>query len=145
MKTDIKNRVDIERIVNLFYEKVRKDASIGFFFTEIAQTNWEKHLPIMYQFWENIVFSTGTYEGNPMIKHREISQLRPITMDHFQHWIHLFNETVNELFQGEKAELNKVYVLVFNFAIGSISRIVIDYYIYSGSNERNQCRSMKIF
>ena len=107
MKTDIKNRVDIERIVNLFYEKVRKDASIGFFFTEIAQTNWERHLPIMYQFWENIVFSTGTYEGNPMIKHREIRQIKPITMDHFQHWIHLFNETVNELFQGEKAELIK--------------------------------------
>jgi len=107
MKSDIKNRAYIEKIVNLFYEKVKQDESIGIFFTEIAKTNWERHLPIMYQFWENILFSTGTYDGNPMIKHKEISQLRPITMDNFQQWIHLFNETVNELFHGEKAELIK--------------------------------------
>ncbi|HRI33406.1 MAG TPA: group III truncated hemoglobin, partial [Saprospiraceae bacterium] len=60
-----------------------------------------------YQFWENILFSAGTYDGNPMIKHREINQLKPITMDNFQQWIHLFNETVDELYQGEKAELIK--------------------------------------
>lgn len=28
-------------------------------------------------------------------------------MDNFQQWIHLFNETVDELYQGEKAELIK--------------------------------------
>lgn len=107
MKTDIRNKADIEKIVNLFYEKVKKDANIGIFFTEIAKTNWDLHLPTMYQFWENILFATGTYDGNPMIKHREISQIKAITMDNFQQWIHLFNETVNELFQGEKAELIK--------------------------------------
>jgi len=107
MKTDIRNKADIEKVVNLFYEKVKKDANIGIFFTEIAKTNWDLHLPIMYQFWENILFATGTYDGNPMIKHREISQIKAITMDNFQQWIHLFNETVNELFQGEKAELIK--------------------------------------
>lgn len=107
MKTDIMNRADIEKIVNLFYEKVRIDENIGIFFNEVAQTNWERHLVIMYQFWENILFSAGTYDGNPMIKHREINQLKPITMDNFQQWIHLFNETVDELYQGEKAELIK--------------------------------------
>ncbi|HQK39213.1 MAG TPA: group III truncated hemoglobin, partial [Flavobacterium alvei] len=46
----------------------------------------------------------GKYEGNPMAKHRDIHQKCPMKMEHFQRWIHLFTETVDELFEGKKAE-----------------------------------------
>ena len=62
MKTDIKNRADIEKLVNVFYEKVKKDATIGYFFTDVAKVNWEFHLPKMYDFFENILLSSGNYE-----------------------------------------------------------------------------------
>ena len=104
MKTDIKNRSDIEKLINAFYDKIKIDTEIGYFFTEVAHVNWEKHLPRMYDFWENIMFSTGDFVGNPMAKHKELHQKSAMTKAHFQHWNALFDETVDELFAGEKAE-----------------------------------------
>ncbi len=107
MQKDIEDRKDIELLINSFYNKVKQDAIIGSFFTEVVQVNWEKHLPVMYNFWENIVFQTGSYNGNPMDKHLELNKKSLILMEHFQRWILLFNETVDELFKGKKAELIK--------------------------------------
>lgn len=107
MKKDIEDRKDIELLINSFYDKVKQDAIIGSFFTEVVQVNWEKHLPVMYNFWENIVFQTGSYNGNPMDKHLELNKKSLITMEHFQRWILLFNETVDELFLGTNSELIK--------------------------------------
>ena len=41
MKTDIRNRKDIEKLVNAFYEKVKTDEVIGYLFTDVAKVNWE--------------------------------------------------------------------------------------------------------
>lgn len=107
MKKDISNHKDIELMVNTFYEKVKKDPTISRFFTTVVKVNWEKHLPVMYKFWGNIVFSTGEYDGNPMVKHVSLHEKSPMSMGDFQQWTLLFNETVDELFEGEKAELIK--------------------------------------
>ncbi len=104
MKTDISTRKDIELLVDHFYEKVKQDTEIGYLFTEIAQVNWEIHLPKMYDFWENILFSTGNYNGNPMIAHRELHQKSTMNEGHFLQWIALFTITVDELFEGEMAK-----------------------------------------
>ena len=61
MKEDIKNRKDIELLVNKFYEKIKIDKSIGPFFLETTNKNLTKHLSTMYDFWENILFFTGNY------------------------------------------------------------------------------------
>ncbi|SFE20921.1 group III truncated hemoglobin [Flavobacterium xueshanense] len=104
MKTDLKNRNDIEKLINTFYGKIKTDAKIGYFFTDVAKVNWEDHLPKMYDFWENIMFSNGNYAGNPMTKHKELHQKSEMEEAHFQHWNALFNATVDELYTGEKAE-----------------------------------------
>lgn len=106
MKKDISNKKDLEKLVNLFYEKVKKDAIISHYFKD--DFNWEKHLQIMYKFWENVLFYTGNYAGNPMEKHFEIHEKNPLTMKHFHQWTKLFNETVDELFYGEKADSIKL-------------------------------------
>jgi len=107
MKADIKDRSDIELLINTFYEKVKVDSSIGFFFTDVVKVNWDKHLPVMYDFWESVVFHTGIYDGNPMEKHIELNKKSPMKMEHFQRWMQLFNETVDELFAGAKADVIK--------------------------------------
>jgi hemoglobin len=103
MKKDIETNEDIVVFVNSFYEKVKQDAVIQHFFTEVIKVNWEKHLPVMYRFWENIIFHTGSYTGNPMEIHMQLHSKCPIHRQHFQKWIELFNTTVDELFEGEKA------------------------------------------
>lgn len=104
MKTDITTRADIEKLVNAFYDKVKTDEKIGYLFTEVAKVNWELHLPKMYDFWENVIFFTGNYEGNPMVKHKELHDKSNMDKTHFQHWNALFNKTVDSLFEGTKAE-----------------------------------------
>ena len=104
MKTDIRNRKDIEKLVNAFYTKVKTDDVIGYFFTDVAHVNWEEHLPKMYDFWENILFCTGNYNGNPMMRHKELHEKSSMTKEHFKHWTNLFTSTVDKFFEGLKAE-----------------------------------------
>lgn len=107
MKKDIATRRDIEIMVDEFYTKLKKDELLGFIFTDIAQVNWEKHVPIMYDFFENMLFYTGNYTGNPMDLHKHINRLYPLTDEHFARWILLFSSTVDELFAGKTADLAK--------------------------------------
>ncbi len=104
MKKDIHNRNDIIRLVDTFYEKIKTDQVIGFIFNEVANVNWENHLPKMYDFWENVLFFTGNFDGNPMQKHKELHNKCPLSHAHFDHWNEVFRLTVDELFIGEKAE-----------------------------------------
>jgi hemoglobin len=104
-KKDIVNRKDIESLVDHFYEKVKIDAQLGPIFTEIARVDWDKHLPRMYEFWENIAFQTGQYTGNPMTAHYRIHAIRPFTTADFNRWLALFGETLDEHFEGDRTEL----------------------------------------
>jgi hemoglobin len=105
MKKDIENRKDIELLITTFYEKVRSDETIGYIFNDIAKVDWEKHLPIMFDFWENVLFYTGAYNGNPMIVHQHLHRVVPLTKRHFKQWEKLFTGTVDELFDGNNAIL----------------------------------------
>ena len=104
MKTDIKDRADIEQLVAIFYGKIKEDASISYFFNEVAKVNWDEHLPKMCDFFENILFFSGNYEGNPMVAHEDLHKTSEVKGEHFNHWNALFDATVDELFEGKKAE-----------------------------------------
>ena len=47
---DIKSREDVSFLVTKFYEKVRKDDTLGPFFDRIE--NWDEHLDRLTTFWE---------------------------------------------------------------------------------------------
>ncbi|MDP4263409.1 MAG: group III truncated hemoglobin [Bacteroidota bacterium] len=121
MKKDISTREDIELLVRTFYEKVKTDPVIGHIFTTVVKVNWAKHLPVMFDFWENTLFYTGTYSGNPMISHQRLHNLFPLNEEHFNRWVLLFTTTVDELFEGEKALLAKQRAL----SISTVMRIKI--------------------
>lgn len=107
MKKEIINNQDVRWLVDRFYDKIKTDKVVGYIFNDVMKVNWEKHLPIMYAFWENALFFTGGYEGNAMKKHININRVTALQKKHFNRWLQLFNETVDEYFQGEKAELAK--------------------------------------
>ena len=107
MKTDITNGTDIANLINTFYDKVKGDDILGPIFNVLIPVNWEVHLPVMYRFWENAIFYTGGYTGNPMALHNHIHKKIGLEAKQFERWLKLFNETTDELFEGEKAELAK--------------------------------------
>lgn len=101
----LETREDIELLVNAFYTKVQKDDVIGFFFNDVAKTDWSHHLPKMYQFWETLLFGQISYKGNPMASHWPVNEKVPMEKHHFEHWVKLWTETVSEHFEGETADM----------------------------------------
>lgn len=90
--------------MNCFYNKVKQHPALRPFF---AKVNWESHLPLMYNFWENAIFYSGGYTGNPLKTHEHIHHSFPFSKDHFDAWLQLFISTVDEMYAGEKAALAK--------------------------------------
>jgi hemoglobin len=107
MQREIASKADIIELIDAFYTKVKQDDLIGFFFHDIVKVHWEQHLPVMYDFWDNIVFSSGSYQGNPMDAHFKLHAKSPMKAAHFERWLSLFFETVDEHFTGANADLIK--------------------------------------
>jgi len=104
IKPDIEGRIEIEQLVNAFYERVRGDEVLAPIFNDIAGTDWVNHLPKMYSFWETVLFRTGNYRGNPLAAHARLVNLTDMGRDKFDRWLTLFTSTVDALFSGERAD-----------------------------------------
>lgn len=100
---DIEKLEDVKNLVDSFYGKVRKDELIGHIFNDVIQDRWPEHLEKMYKFWQTILLEEHTYTGRPFVPHMKL----PVEREHFNRWLELFFETVDELFAGKKADLAK--------------------------------------
>jgi hemoglobin len=104
---DINSRQDIELLITSFYKKVKHDPVIGFIFNDIIKVDWEKHLPVVFDFWETILLNETKYTSNAMGVHFEVNRKIKLEEKHFNRWIELFTQTVDEFYQGEIAEMAK--------------------------------------
>ena len=114
-KVPITGRDDVKQLVDSFYEKVKCDQLIGPIFNDIARVDWNEHLPKLYNFWEDLLFGIDNYNGRPFPPHMKLD-LKP---EHFDRWLGLFCETVDEKFTGFKAEeiKTRAHRIAKNFAI----------------------------
>lgn len=99
-KKEIKDRKDVTSLVNKFYTRVQKDELIGPIFKEVIGNHWSSHMEKMYDFWESRLFDKDTYSGKPLMRHLPL----PIGKPHFDRWLKLWNETIDDYFVGEIAE-----------------------------------------
>lgn len=96
---DIENREDIKLLIDTFYSRVRENEMIGPIFQNRIQDNWPAHLEKMYNFWESLLFGQSVYSGRPFPPHASLGISKP----HFEQWLGLFHQTVDDLFEGERA------------------------------------------
>jgi len=104
MKPDIQTQKDIQLMVDTFYTKAMKSDVIGHFFTEVIHLDMEKHMPVMYAFWSDILLGTKNYQGNPMTKHFALNKLAKMEAKHFKEWLQLWVNNIDLHFEGTKAE-----------------------------------------
>lgn len=100
---DIINLDDVKLVVDCFYEKVRQDDQLKDVFNNVIQDRWPAHLEKMYRFWQTVLLDEHTYYGSPFVPHAKL----PVGIEHFNQWLKLFYETVDENFEGAKAERMK--------------------------------------
>ena len=107
-RRDIESRADLVQLVDRFYERVRADDVLGPIFDDVAHTDWDRHLPKMYDFWEAVLFSAPVFGGNPLAVHRELATRTPLGTPEFARWLALFHQSVDTLFRGPRADDAKV-------------------------------------
>lgn len=90
-----------------FYKKLLADNSISYLFTDVAKIDLPHHLPVLVDFWDSILFNSNTYQKNAMQPHLVLHQKSPLQKHHFDTWLNYFKQTVDELFEGEKAFIIK--------------------------------------
>jgi hemoglobin len=89
------------RLVDRFYDKVRRDPELGPVFNA-AVHDWDEHLRRLVSFWASVALRTGGYRGNPMAVHRALGG---IGAGHFEIWLGLWRETARELLEPAAADL----------------------------------------
>lgn len=88
------------------------DEEIGWIFTDVARLDLEAHVPVIASFWETILLGAQSYGGGAFGVHaglhRKAGGLR---QEHFERWLVLWCQTVDELFDGPLAAAAKVHAL----------------------------------
>lgn len=105
--SDIESRQDCERLVREFYGRALVDPVIGFIFVDIAHLDLEAHVPRITSFWETILLRAQSYGGGAFAPHAALHARVPLRQGHFARWLWLWEQTVDELFAGERSELAK--------------------------------------
>lgn len=100
--TDINTKDDVKLLVDTFYAKAKEDEFIGPIFTQFID-NWDKHHIKLYQFWRTVILKQAAYQAKPVQMHFKM----PLTKAHFDRWLVIWTATVDNLFEGENAEIAK--------------------------------------
>lgn len=111
MKKDIESRPDIERLMKAFYKFALTDETIGYIFTDVARLDLDQHLPIIVDFWESLLLGGKNYPSrgrNPLQVHAELNLKSKLEAPHFRRWLEVFNGTVDDMFEGERADFAKL-------------------------------------
>ncbi len=95
-KHDIITQEDIRQLVDVFYRKVLLDDVLKGFFSDL---DFVHHKPKMIHFWSFVLLDEPGYTTNVFDKHAHMK----LGDEHFDRWISIFEATVNDLFEGEKA------------------------------------------
>lgn len=108
----IRSKKDVEELVDSFYLRVLKDEQLAPFFKHLDFTT---HLPKMVHFWSFVLLDEPGYTTNVTEKHEHMR----LNKELFDRWVALFHATVDDLFEGEKAELAKQRATVLGWTMAS--------------------------
>lgn len=104
---DIQSALDIDQLVQTFYQQLLEDAIVGFLFTDIAKIDLDTHLPRVSQFWQQQLLGDSNYHGRTFEAHLHIHRRAELTEHHFHRWLYLFNRSIDTLFAGSTADMAK--------------------------------------
>lgn len=118
---DITNKEDIKLLIDTFYAKALKDEILApIFDASIPKGTLMHHLKRITNFWNTVLFMEGDYRGNPFSVHTKL----PLEAKHFEQWLALFHETVDQYFKGNRADEIKLRAtrmgMVFQVKLQSI-------------------------
>ena len=86
----------LKRLVQTFYERVRRDDLIGPLFND-AIDDWPDHLEKLQAFWSSVMLTSGRYKGQPLPAH--VRHGGRIDGASFDRWLALWKQVTDEQFE----------------------------------------------
>lgn len=117
-RSDLAGRADIDRVVRAFYGRALTDPVLAPAFETLAVVGLEEHLPVVGDFWEQILFRTARYQGEFAPVHQALDRQHGLAGEKLARWLHLWCETVDEHFAGPDAERAKAKAIAMARALG---------------------------
>lgn len=118
-KYDIVTKDAVLLLVTEFYKKVNADDLLAPFFRDV---NWKEHLPRVTDFFVTMLLDSTAFRENPVTSHYRL----PLEEKHFLRWLQLFHATLDEHFQGIKAQEAKERTTnlarIFQYHMGILPR-----------------------
>ncbi len=105
---DLDSRDAIWDFVRAFYEGLLADPLLGPLFTEVAAVDLDQHMPHIVDYWSKLLLGETAYQRHTMNIHRRLHEKRALEDRDFERWLATFIETVNQGWQGPKAERAKL-------------------------------------
>jgi len=120
-RTEIDGLADVELLVRRFYQAAIPDPILGPIFHAFG-VDWSEHIPKLVEFWSSRLLGTPGYVGNPVAAHQPVLDQCPFGAAELARWVELWEETVDELFAGDLADLAKQRARLAADAIGALAR-----------------------
>ncbi|WP_241665822.1 group III truncated hemoglobin [Prescottella subtropica] len=106
-RRDLTGRADIDRLVAAFYERALTDPVLESAFEILAIVGLDEHLPVVGDFWEQILFRTVRYQGAFAAVHDALHRQHDLAGEKLARWLNLWCATVDEMFTGPDADRAK--------------------------------------
>lgn len=94
----------IDALVERFYARVLRDPLLAPLFTEVAGINLHEHLPRIKAYWYKMLLGAPGYRRSMMAKHRAVDARRRFEACHYERWLLLFEEALDEGARGPVTE-----------------------------------------
>lgn len=108
-RPDLDTRSRIHDLVVYFYREIVFDEFLDYVFEDVAQVDWNSHIPRLIDYWCGVLLRQPGYDGMMLAAHEEVHELDSFTVEHFDTWFRMWVRCVDEMAAGPLAEKAKAH------------------------------------
>ncbi len=101
---DLDSRAQVERFVELFYQRLLADEQLSPIFLDVAGVDLSVHLPHIQDYWCKLLLGERGYRRHTMQIHRQLHDRRSLSPADFERWLEHFCATLDAHFSGPYTE-----------------------------------------
>jgi hemoglobin len=108
-RPDLDTRAHIHDVVVDFYREVVFDELLEPIFGEVAEVDWERHIPLLIDYWCRVLLHEPGYDGSILDAHQHLHQLEPLRRELFDRWYALWTQSIDSRFEGPRSDAAKAH------------------------------------
>lgn len=106
---DLGTRGDIHDLVVAFYREIVFDDVLAPVFGEVVEVDWAVHIPKLIDYWCRVLLGQPGYAGAILAAHREVHEIEPLRVEHFDRWYALWIDSIDRRWAGPTADRAKAH------------------------------------